>query len=589
MAARWSGNGSPKIGDAVARKEDIRLLVGAGCFSDDEILPDTLHAAIVRSPHPHARLESIDIDDAQKMPGVRGVLIGRDAVADGLKPIPHSAILSGSLDIRLQPLQGTAFTSTHLVLPTERVRYVGEPVAIVIADTAFAAKDAAEAVNVHYEPLPFALRGSDARATFAVIHPAAGSNVALAAEVGSKDQVDRIFSRAPHVVELKTWIQRVTGVPMEPRSALATYDPSRHVYTLRAGSGNVVRQRRELATVLNVDDAAVRIIAKDVGGNFGTRNAFYVEFALVSWAARRFAKPVKWTCDRSEAFLSDYGGRDLEVTAELAIDADGTFLAIRSTNLSNVGAYSVSYGPLTKGVELLTSVYRVPLAHIRAEAIFTNTPPTNSYRSSGRPEAMFVMERLIDLAARKLDLDRVEIRRRNLIPSTSSAYTNAMGLTYDRGAYESTMDLALARADWDGFEARRASAKCLGRLRGIGVANYIEIASGIPRERAELTISPDGFVEVVIGTLSSGQGHETSFAQVVTTLLGVAFDEVTLITGDTDRVKAGGGSHAGRSMRLAGVVIGKAAAAVVERARLIAAHALDADSAIGIERVDRPL
>jgi carbon-monoxide dehydrogenase large subunit len=364
---------------------------------------------------------------------------------------------------------------------------------------------------------------------------------------------------------------------MEPRAALASYEDGR--YILQAGSGNVVRQRRELSTVLGVPEAQVRVIAKDVGGNFGTRNAFYPEFAIISWAARRVGRPIKWTCERSEAFLSDYGGRDLEVEAELALDAQGNFLAMRGRNWSNVGAQSVSYGPLNKGVELATSVYRIPAAHVEAQAIFTNTPSTNSYRSSGRPEAMFIIERLIDLAARETGLDRVALRRRNLIPEAAQPYQNAMGLTYDSGAYERVMDIALKEADWAGFDARRREAAARGRLRGIGVANYIEIASGVPRERAEVTVLPEGVIEVVIGTLSSGQGHETSFGQLITHAFGVGLDEVRLVTGDTDRVSAGGGSHAGRSMRLAGVVIGKASDAVIERARQIAAHALGVDGA----------
>lgn len=562
----------PAIGDAAPRKEDARLLRGLGRFSDDERDPQALHAIIVRSTHPHARIVRIDTQAAEAMPGVHGVLVGADAVADGLKPVPHSAILSGSFDIRLQHAHGEPFVSRHHALPCDRVRYVGEPVAIVVAQTTAAAKDAAQAVVIDYEPLPFVLRGAAACDDDVLLHPEAGSNVALNAQVGDREAVEAAFRRASHVVELKTWIQRVTGVPMEPRAALACYDAAYGTYTLRAGSGNVVRQRRELATVLGVDEANVRVIAGDIGGNFGTRNAFYVEFALAAWASRRFARPVKWTADRSEAFLSDYAGRDLEVHAELALDGEGKFLALRSRNVSNVGAYSVSYGPLTKGVELLTGVYHIPMAFIQAQAVFTNTPPTNSYRSSGRPEAMFVIERLIDLAARRLEVDRVELRRRNLVAISPAGYTNAMGLTYDRGAYGMTMELALRRADWGGFSARRARAAARGRLRGIGVANYIEIASGIPRERAEVTVSPGGRVEIVIGTLSSGQGHETSFAQVVTTLLGVGLEDVQLVTGDTNRVTAGGGSHAGRSMRLAGTVISKACGSVLERARQIAAH-----------------
>jgi carbon-monoxide dehydrogenase large subunit len=262
----------------------------------------------------------------------------------------------------------------------------------------------------------------------------------------------------------------------------------------------------------------------------------------------------------------------------LALSADGDFLAMRSTNTSNIGAHSVSYGPLTKSVELATTVYQIPHAHVRAQAVFTNTPPTNSYRSSGRPEAMFVMERLIDLAAQEHGFDRLDLRHRNLIPAAALPYRNAVGLTYDSGRYDDVMNIALERGKWETFEKRRADAIRRGRLRGIGVANYIEIASGIPRERAEVTVLPEEVIEVVIGTLSSGQGHETSFAQVITTALGVRFKEVRLVQGDTMRVTAGGGSHAGRSMRLAGVVMGKAAAAVLDRARLIAAHILEADA-----------
>jgi len=578
MTPSWTQTEPPKIGDPIKRKEDLRLVTGRGRFSDDMNEPGQLYAVMVRSPHPHAIIRAIDGAAARAMPGVACVLTGADALADGLKPIPHGPMPSGPLDVHLTPKSGTIFISAHHVLPVDRTRYVGDPVAVVIAQTQEQAKSAAEALAVDYEVLPFSIRASQAREPgAALIHPQASSNIALDAEAGDRAATDALFDKAAHKVQLKTWIQRVTGVPMEPRAALASYEDGR--YLLQAGSGNVVRQRRELATVLGVPETQVRVIARDVGGNFGTRNAFYPEFAIISWAARRVGRPVKWTCERSEAFLSDYGGRDLEVEAELALDAQGNFLAMRGQNWSNVGAQSVSYGPLNKGVELATSVYRIPTAHVEAQAIFTNTPSTNSYRSSGRPEAMFIIERLIDLAARETGLDRVALRKRNLIPECAQPYTNAMGLTYDSGAYERVMDIALEKADWAGFEARRREAAALGRLRGIGVANYIEIASGVPRERAEVTVLPEGVIEVVIGTLSSGQGHETSFAQLITHAFGVGLDEVRLVQGDTDRVSAGGGSHAGRSMRLAGVVIGKASDAVIDRARQIAAHVLGVDGA----------
>jgi carbon-monoxide dehydrogenase large subunit len=576
MTNGWNAGGAARIGDPVVRKEDLRLLTGRGAFSDDLCLPGQLYAAMVRSPHAHAEIVGIDAAAARALPGVMAVLTGADTTADGLKSVPHGAILSGALDIPLVPETGQPYIARQPVLTTDRVRYVGEAVAMVIAETLAQARQAAENVDVTYAPLPHVVRAIHAAdSSSPVLHPAAGGNVVLDASIGNATDTEAAFAAAAHRVSLRTWIQRVTGVPMEPRAAVATYDAATRCFTLEAGSGNVVRQKRELATILGVEETQVRVIARDVGGNFGTRNAFYPEFALIAWAAKRLGRPVKWTCERSEAFVSDYGGRDLEVEAELALDREGRFLALRSTNLSNVGAYSVSYGPLTKGCELMTSVYRVPAARVNGKAVLTNTVPTNSYRSSGRPEAMFVMERLIDRAAQALGMDRVELRRRNLIEESEQPYRNAMGLSYDNGAYGRVMTRALEHADWAGFEARRSAARARGRLRGIGVANYIEVASGIPRERAEVTVDASGFVEVVIGTLSSGQGHETSFAQLVTHVLGIPIGEVRLVQGDTARVKAGGGSHAGRSMRLAGVVIGTATAQVLDRARAIAALEFD--------------
>ncbi|MDB5570996.1 MAG: carbon monoxide dehydrogenase [Hyphomicrobiales bacterium] len=576
MKQGWDASASPKIGDAVPRKEDQRLLLGAGQFGDDRNAPGQVYAAMVRSPHPHARILGVDASAALALPGVLCVLTGADAMADGLRPIPHSVASTGVLDVHVRNESGDPFLSDHRVLPLDKARYIGEAVAMVVAETRSAARDGAECVAVAYEPLDFTIQATQARdADAALVHDGAPQNTALDGALGDHAAVEAAFAQAAHAVKLDTWIQRVTGVPMEPRSALAVPDVASGRITLMAGGGNVVRQKRELAAVLGAPEDDVRVIAGDVGGNFGTRNAFYVEFALVAWAARRLGRPVKWTADRSESFLSDYQGRDLEAQAELALDEDGRFLALRSVNTSNIGAYSVSFGPLTKGVELATSVYAIPCARVRGRAVYTNTPPTNSYRSSGRPEAMFIMERLIDMAARQHGFDRVEIRRRNLIARDALPYTNALGLTYDSGAYERTMDAALARGAWSTFEARRAEARARGKLRGIAVANYIEIASGIPRERCEVSVDPAGRVDVVIGTLSSGQGHATSFAQLVTDAFGVRLDEVNLITGDTDRVKAGGGSHAGRSMRLAGVVIGKASAEIIDKARRIAAHAME--------------
>jgi carbon-monoxide dehydrogenase large subunit len=321
------------------------------------------------------------------------------------------------------------------------------------------------------------------------------------------------------------------------------------------------------------------VTARDVGGNFGTRNSCYPEFALVAWAARRVGRPVKWTAERREAFLADYGGRDLTAQAELALAADGTFLAFRGVNTSNIGAHAVSFHPLNKGMGLTGTVYRVPAASMRGRAVLTNTSPTTPYRSAGRPEVMFIMERLIDLAARRHGFDRVELRRRNLVPASAMPYTNAVGVVYDSGDYRDALDRALALADWTGFEARRAEARRRRRHRGIGVASYIELNTGFSRERAHITVHPDERVDLVLGTLSSGQGHATSFAQLLVEWLGVELTQVRLVTGDTDVTVVGGGAHSARALRLAAIVMAKASDQIVEKGKAIAAWLLEAAGA----------
>jgi carbon-monoxide dehydrogenase large subunit len=340
----------------------------------------------------------------------------------------------------------------------------------------------------------------------------------------------------------------------------------------------VVRQKGELAGVLGVAPSDVRVECGDVGGNFGTRNAFYPEFALVVWASKRLGRPVKWTCERSEAFASDYQARDQIIGLELALDERGRFTALRGEVICNTGAHSVMYVPLVKCSELLSSVYRIPVAHIRARAALTNTPPTNPYRSAGRPEAIFAIERLIDRAARQHGYDRIDLRRRNLIPPSAQPYASPLGMTYDSGDYEKIMDRAIALADWKGFARRKRESKRNGKLRGIGLANYLEITSGAPREYAKVDVLPEGRIDVTIGTLSSGQGHETSFAQCIAEWLGAPFESIRLIQGDTDIVPVGGGSHSARSMRMGGVVMGKASEAVIQKATRIAGHVLEADA-----------
>jgi carbon-monoxide dehydrogenase large subunit len=564
------------IGDTVRRKEDMRLVTGRGCYSDDFNLPGQTYAAVVRAPHAHARIRSIDTAAARAMPGVLAVLTGADALADGLTRIPHLAAPGNAPDIVLHNRDGSPVPAApHHVLATDRVRHVGAAVAFVIAETVAQAKDAAEKVVVDYEPLPAVI---DAKAAVEAGAPRLYDdlpNIMIDAEVGDAKATDEAFARAAHVTRLDTWVNRVTGVPMEPRAAVGVYDAASGRYTLYAGSGGIVRQKKEIAAILGVPFDNVRVIAREIGGNFGTRNSFFPEFALVVWGSRRVGRPVKWTCERSEAFISDYMGRDLTVSAELALDADGHFLALRTDNLSNVGAHSGSYVPLVKGVGLATSGYRIPTAHVSARAVLSTTMCTTPYRSAGRPEVIYVIERLIDKAAQEHGFDRVSLRKRNLIPPSAFPYTNPQGITYDNGTYRVVMDRAMELGDWKGFKKRRAEARKRKRLRGIGLCCYLETTGGYPRERADITVHPQGKVDVVVGTLSSGQSHETTFAQCVAEWLGVPFDDVNVIESDTDIVKEGGGSHSARSMRLAGIVMGNASDLVIDKGKKIAAHLLE--------------
>jgi carbon-monoxide dehydrogenase large subunit len=566
------------IGKPVPRREDERLITGRGCYSDDFNLPGQAYACVVRSPHAHARIRRIDPGEALATPGVIAVLTGRDAAADGLRPIPFRPISPNPHEVPLENRDGSpVFLAPYPPLALDTARFVGEALAVVVADTLAAAKDGAERVTVDFEPLPAVTATRDAAASGAPrVWNETASNVCVDCDAGDAAAVEAAFRRAAHVVRLETALNRVTAVPMEPRAAVAAFDEANGRYTVCAATGGVQRHRRELAGALGVPESAVRVITRDLGGSFGARNNLYPEFALVAWAARRVRRPVKWTCERHEAFLSDEHARDLVSQAELALDAAGGLLALRCVNTSNVGAHAVSFIPLSKGIAVSTSVYRIPAAFVRGRAVLSNTSPTTPYRAAGRPEVIFVIERLIDLAARRHGFDRIDLRRRNLIPREAMPYRNPFGLVYDSGDYAAAQDRVLALADWAGFEARRAAARRRGRYRGIGLGHYIELNTGVPRERAEIKVSPEGHVDVVLGTLSAGQGHETSFAQLLAEWLGVELPQVRLMTGDTDLAPIGGGSHSGRSMRMGAVVMAKAADEIVEKGKRIASGLLEA-------------
>jgi len=576
MAEKGAATGA--IGQPLRRKEDFRLITGKGRFTDDIDLPRQAYAVMVRSPHPHARIRAVHSDQARAMPGVLGVYSGEDVRAAGLAPIPHEAVPSTKFDMKLTARGGgKIFLGPQYLLPFDKARHVGEAVAMVIAESVAQALDAAEAVEVDYDVLPFALDAQAALADGApVLWDEIADNTPVDTAFGDKAATDAAFAAADHVVSMEFHIGRVTAAPIEPRSAVGDYDGQSGRYTLFAGTGGTVRQKHEIATVLNVAPEKVRVVTADVGGNFGSKNRPYVEYGLVMWGSRLIGRPVKFTATRSEAFLSDSQGRDLLTRVQLALRKDGRFLAMRADNISNIGGRCMSLSPLSKGSALITGNYDIPVASLRARAVFTNSMMTQPYRSSGRPEVTYALERLVERAAEELGIDRLKIRRMNLIRENQMPYTNAVGAPYDSGTYAANMDLARRIADWDGFARRRREANKRGRLLGLGFANYVESSIGSPRERAEITILPKGRVRLVIGTQPAGQGQETSFAQVLADLLSVPVDSIDVVMGDTDIVSIGGGSHSGRSMRHAATVMSIAGQAMIERGKAMAALALDA-------------
>jgi len=570
----------PQIGRPLRRHEDRRLLTGGGRFTDDISLPGQLHAAMVRSPHAHAAIRSIDASAALAMPGVHAVLTGADWLADGLNPIEHDPSPNGGGgDLKFNAPGGGAdvFLGRHWPLPPDRARYAGEAVAMAVADSAALAREAAERVAVDWAPLPAVTASEAALAPDApLLWDEAPGNLCVDSRFGDAAATDAAFARAAHVVSHRFHAQRVTGLPLEPRAALGDFDAATGRYTLYAGGGGAVRQKKDLVETYGVEPDRVRVVCGDVGGNFGTRNRVFVEFALLPWAAGRLGRPVKYLADRTECLVTDYQGRDLVTTLSLALDAEGKFLALRADNICNLGSHAVQFSPLRKGTAMVTGPYVIPASDVRGRGVFANVPPTNSYRSSGRPEVVYALERLIDMAARETGIDVVELRRRNLIAPAVMPYANAQGLIYDTGDFRSGLDAIIRDGDLEGFESRRAMSAARGLRRGRGIVAYVETSGGAPLERAELAVDGKGGVALTVGTQSSGQGHETAYAQVCADWLGTPPEAVRLIHGDTDLVSVGGGSHAGRSMRMAGTAIVLCAEALIGKGKRLAAQAMEA-------------
>lgn len=569
------------VGQRLPRVEDLRFVSGNGAYTDDINLDGQLYCAFVRSPHAHARILSIDAARARVMPGVLAVLDAGDYAADGLRPIDHQPNPLDALDITRRAFVaaagGPVIELPHWPLARERVRHVGEAVAAVIAQSAALARDAAEALEVDYAPLPAVVSPIDAAAADAPqLYEAAPGNRCFSLGFGDEAATRTAMAAAPTLIRCDFVNQRIANCQMEPRSAIGDYDAATARCTLISGSQGVIRQRQALAGALNRPLEQVRVICPDVGGGFGPRTMLNPEQAVVVWAAVRLGRPVKWTSDRSEAFISDYQARDSVARAALALDAEGRILAYEVELFGNIGAHTVSFVPMANGQRLLTTVYHVPAAHMRINGMLSNTVPTAPYRGAGRPEATHVLERLLDIAAGRLGIDRIALRRKNLVSRSMLPYRNAMGLTYDSGDFHGYQDSVLAAADWAGFAARREAARSRGKIAGIGYANYIESPVGAPSEHVDLCVMADGVVEVIVGTQSTGQGHETTFAQVIADLLGVPFGCVRIRYGDTNFVKAGGGTHSDRSMRIAGTLLVHASEDIIAQGREAAAKQLEA-------------
>ena len=575
------------IGAAVRRKEDARFLSGRGHYTDDINRPGQLYAFIRRSDRPHARINRIDTAAAAKAPGVLAVYTGAEMAADNVGGLPCGW--------QIHSKDGSPMHEPpHPVIAVGKVRHVGDPVAVVVADTKQQAKDAAELIEIDYQDLPAAATLRDAIATGAsLVHDDVPGNICYDWHIGDPAVADAAFAKAAKVVKLELTNNRLVPNAMEPRAALGEFDAHSGEYTLHTTSQNphVIRLLMG-AFVLHIPEHKLRVVAPDVGGGFGSKIYHYAEEAIVTWAAGKLRRPVKWTAERNESFMSDAHGRDHDTTAEMALDASGNFLALRVSTLANMGAYLSTFAPCIPTylyATLLAGVYKTPVVYCEVKAVFTNTVPVDAYRGAGRPEATFLLERLVDACAQDTGMDRVAIRRQNFIPADAFPYQTPVALQYDSGNYQATLDECLKAADYAGFEARRTAAASRGKLRGIGVSTYIEACGIAPSavvgslgaraglyEVANVRVHPTGSVTVYTGTHSHGQGHETTLAQLVCDQLGVPLDQVDIVHGDTGKIPFGMGTYGSRSLAVGGTAMVKAMDKIIAKGKKIAAHLMEA-------------
>ncbi|MFM2041700.1 MAG: hypothetical protein RLY86_276 [Pseudomonadota bacterium] len=559
------------IGQAVPRTEDARLLRGEGRYTDDLRLPGMAHTAIVRSPHAHAVIRGIDTADARAMPGVLAVFTAADLAAAGIGPIP--------CQVRLKNRDGTAMADKpRPVLAGDRVRHVGEPVAMVVAETARAARDGAEGVLVDYAPLPACTNLETALGESSAVHGDVAGNLCFDWEKGDRKAVDQAFARAARIVRLDVVNNRVIPNPMEGRACVAEPDGDTGRTRIWVTSQGVHSMQGLLAATFGEPKDRFHVLTTDVGGGFGMKMFCYPEYILAVFAARTLNRPVKWTAERTEGFVSDDHGRDNLAHAALALDGEGRFLGIAVDIRANMGAYLSNYAPFipTEGqVRMLSGVYRMPAIVGRVRGVFTHTAPVDAYRGAGRPEAAYLLERLVDHAAREIGMDGAELRRRNMVPPEAMPYRTAIERVYDSGDFPGILDKALARADAAGFPARKAAARTAGKLRGLGIATYIEACAGGSPEQAVIQLHADGTATLLIGTQTNGQGHETAYKQVLADRLGLDPSLVTVVQGDSDRVTYGNGTGGSRSVPVGGAAVAAGAAALVAELRPAAAALLE--------------
>ncbi len=561
------------IGQPVRRVEDASLLQGRGQYTDDVNRPGQVYCAMVRSQQAHGILRGIDIEAARAMPGVIAIYTGADLAIAGYGAMPFRVALQGR--------GGAAMAKPpRFALATDRVRFVGDPVACVIAQTAAQAQDAAEAVTLDIEPLPAIVAMSDAvKADAPQIYDEAPGNVALDYHFGDSEKVAEAFANAAHVTKLHITNSRIVINAMEPRAAVAQYDPDSGRFTLWAPTQGVTGSRANVAEMMKLTPDKVRFIATNVGGSFGMKGSVFPEYICALHASRALGRPVKWTDTRSDSFLSDHHGRAQEFECELALAQDGTFLAVRCKGFGDLGGYMTQIGPLFSTfniVKHVNSCYRTPLVEVSTRCVFTNTVPVTAYRGAGRPEGNYYMERLIDTAAREMGIDPVELRRRNHVQPEQIPYKAPSGSTYDSGNFPAILDKALELADWNGFDKRKADSAKRGKLRGRGIGQFLEVTAPLQAEYGGVHFEADGGVKILTGSHDHGQGHGTTFGQIVATELGVPFDKIRLMQSDSDQLVSGTGTGGSKSLMCSGTAFVEASAKVIEKGRIIASHMLEA-------------